>query len=124
MQELKINRIKALSICLLEVFIIGIVTVLGYSVLSFVKPLSFIGAFANKDILDTLDFISNSILMPVGAIFTTLLVIAIIGLKKFCDEIKTPEKPWYREWIYRFCMVVVVIPCLLIVLLNATGILH
>lgn len=124
MQELKINRIKALSICLLEVFIIGIVTVLGYSVLSFVKPLSFIGAFANKDILDTLDFISNSILMPVGAIFTTLLVIAIIGLKKFCDEIKTPGKPWYREWIYRFCMVVVVIPCLLIVLLNATGILH
>lgn len=124
MQELKINRIKALSICLLEVFIIGLVTVLGYSVLSFVKPFSFISAFANKDILDTLDFISNSILMPVGAIFTTLLVIAIIGLKKFCDEIKTPGKPWYREWIYRFCMVVVVIPCLLIVLLNATGILH
>ncbi len=124
MQELKINRIRALCICLLEVFIIGLVTVLGYSVLSFVHPLAFIEAFKNKDILDTLDFISNSILMPVGAIYTTLLVISVIGLKKFCDEIKTSDKPWYREWVYRFCMVVVVIPCLLIVLLNATGVLH
>ena len=62
--------------------------------------------------------------MPIGAILTTLLVIAVIGLKKICDEIRTPDKKWYREWIYRFCMVVIVIPCLLIVLLNATGVLH
>ena len=124
MQELKLSRIQALSLCLLEVFIIGVVTVLGYNLLSFVHPLAFIEAFANKDILDTLDFISNSILMPIGAIFTTLLVIAVVGLKKFCDNIRTPDKPWYREWIYRFCMLVIVIPCLLIVLLNATGLLH
>ena len=124
MQELKLNRIQALSICLLEVFIIGIVTVLGYSILSNIHPLAFIEAFRGKDILDTLDFISNSILMPIGAILTTLLVVAVVGLKKFCDEIRTPDKKWYREWIYRFCMVVIVIPCLLIVLLNATGVLH
>ncbi|MBQ4330080.1 MAG: sodium-dependent transporter [Lentisphaeria bacterium] len=124
MQELKLNRIQALSICLVEVFIIGVVTVMGYNILSNVHPLAFINGFEGKDILDTLDFISNSVLMPIGAIFTTLLVVAVIGLKKFCDEIRTPDKPWYREWVYRFCMVFIVIPCLLIVLLNATGILH
>jgi len=76
------------------------------------------------DILDSLDFISNSILMPIGAVFTTLLVITVIGLKKFCDSIKSSDCPWHREFVYRFCMVVIVIPFLLIVLLNATGLLH
>ena len=124
MQELKFSRKMAICVCTFEVLIIGIVTVLGYSVLSNVKPLAFINGFGSKDILDTLDFISNSVLMPIGAIFTTLLVITVVGLKKFCAEIKTTDKPWYREYVYRFCMVFVVIPCLLIVLLNATGILN
>jgi NSS family neurotransmitter:Na+ symporter len=88
-----------------------------------VHPLAFIEALKGKDILDTLDFVSNSILMPIGAIFTTALVICIIGIKNICNEIRNPEKPWYREYIYRFCMLVIVVPCLLIVLLNATGLL-
>ena len=64
------------------------------------------------------------LLMPIGAIYTTLLVIAAVGLNKICSEIKSAGKPWRREFVYRFCMVVIVIPCLLIVLLNATGLLH
>lgn len=122
-QEIRISRRKALIICIIEVLVIGLITVLGYSLLKNVHPLAFIEKFKNKDILDTLDFISNSVLMPIGAIFTTLLVITVIGLKKFCSEIKTSGKKWYREYVYRFCMVVIVIPCLLIVLLNAAGIL-
>ena len=124
MQELKIPRIRALIYCIAEVLIIGITTVLGYSVLKFVHPLKFIDKFKGMDILDTLDFISNSVLMPIGAIYTTLLVIAAVGLNKICSEIKSAGKPWRREFVYRFCMVVIVIPCLLIVLLNATGLLH
>ncbi|MBR7120991.1 MAG: sodium-dependent transporter [Lentisphaeria bacterium] len=123
MQEMRLTRVKAISICLFEVMIIGTVTVLGYNLLSDVHPLAFIDALKGKDILDTLDFISNSILMPIGAIFTTLLVIFIIGVKKICNEIRTPGKTWYREYVYRFCILVIVIPCLLIVLLNATGLL-
>ena len=124
MQELHLSRKKALILCLLEVFIIGTITVLGASVLKNFHPLAYIENFKNYDILDTLDFISNSILMSIGAIFTTLLVLLVIGIKNICKEIKHPEKMWYREWVFRFCMVFIVIPCLLIVLLNATGILH
>ncbi|MBE6365472.1 MAG: sodium-dependent transporter [Lentisphaerae bacterium] len=123
MQEMHLARKKAIALCLVEVMLIGMVTVLGYNLLSHVHPLAFIDALKGKDILDTLDYISNSILMPIGAIFTTLLVIAIVGLKTICSEIRNPEKPWYREYVYRFCMLVIVIPCLLIVLLNATGLL-
>jgi NSS family neurotransmitter:Na+ symporter len=122
MQEMHLSRRRAIIFCLGESVIIGVVTVLGYSVLQNVHPLGFIEAFRSKDILDSLDFISNSVLMPVGAVYTTLLVVAIVGVKNICGEIKS-EKPWYREYLYRFCMIFVVIPCLLIVLLNATGIL-
>lgn len=121
-QELKISRAKAILLNVIEILTIGTVTILGYSVLSFVKPLKFIPKYSGMDILDTLDFISNSVLMPIGAIFTTVLVIAVIGIERICREIKGGNK-WYREWVFQFCMSVVVIPCLMIVLLDAVGLL-
>ena len=119
-QELGLSRKKALGYCLLETLVIGTVTVLGYSVLSHVHPLAFIEKYKGFDILDTLDFISNSVLMPIAAIFTTVLVVAVIGLERFSREVKG-EKKWYREYLFQLCMCVVVIPCLLVVLLNAVG---
>lgn len=121
-QELKISRKKALTCGILEILAVGIITILGYSVFSKVRPLGFLEHCKNMDILDSLDFISNSVLMPIGAIFTTILVVAVVGLEKFSEQIKT-DKKWYREYIYQLCMCVVVIPCLLIVLLNFTGLL-
>ncbi len=75
------------------------------------------------DILDSLDFISNYVMMPIAAIFTTVLVVAVIGLNKMCKEIRGETKKWYREFVYQFCMCLIVIPCLLIILLNSLGIL-
>jgi len=121
-QELGLSRKLSLAYCLLEILIIGTITVLGYSVLSHVHPLSFIEKYQSFDILDSLDFISNSVLMPIGAIFTTVLIVAVIGLERFTREIKNGKK-WYRQYLYQLCMCVIVIPCLLVVLLNAVGIL-
>lgn len=121
-QELKISRKKAMLCVIGEVICIGVITVLGYSVLKEVHPLAFIEKYRNMDILDTLDFISNSVLMPIGAIFTTVLVVAVIGLEKFSNQIKTGGK-WRRQFTFQFCMSIIVIPCLLIVLLNAVGVL-
>ena len=121
-QELGLSRKMSLGFCILESIVIGTISVLGYSVLSHVHPLMFIEKYRNFDILDTLDFISNSVLMPIGAVFTTILVVAVIGLEKFSRHIKTDRK-WYREYLFQLCMCVAVIPCLLVVLLNAVGIL-
>ena len=63
------------------------------------------------------------VIMPLGAIFTTILVTAVIGLEKFCPEVDATGTSWKRRGIFQFCMCVVVIPCLLIVLLNSLGIL-
>lgn len=120
-QELKVTRKAAIVIGFAEIIVIGVITVLGYSVLSHVHPLSFIEQYKGMDILDSLDFVSNNVMMPIAGIFTTILVVAVIGLEKIGSEIKGSSK-WYREWLYQFCMCVVVIPCLLIVLLSSVGI--
>ena len=120
-QELKINRRKSIAICVMEVMAIGIITILGYSVLSHIKPLFFIENYAKMDILDTLDFISNSVMMPIAAIFTTILVVAVIGLERFSKEVRENSK-WFREYIFQLCMCVIVVPCLLLILMNSLGI--
>ena len=120
-QELKISRKKAIAFVVADTLLLGTVTVLGYSVFADFHPLAFIEKFAKYDILDSLDFISNSVLMPIGAIFTVILVVAIIGLPKFSEYIRSSGK-WGREYLFQLCMTVFVIPCLLVILLYAIGI--
>ena len=122
-QELKLSRRRAIVFGFVEIVVVGIVTILGYSVLSKVHPLAFIERYKGMDILDSLDFISNNVIMPLGAIFTTILVVAVIGLERFCKEIDATGKRWKRRGVFQFCMCVIVIPCLLVVFLNAIGVL-
>ena len=120
-QELKLTRKQSIIIGMGEIISIGIITILGYSVLSHVRPLKFLALCKNMDILDSLDFISNNVMMPIAAIFTTVLVVGVIGLEKFSASIRNGGK-WRREFIFELCMCVVVIPCLLLILLNSFGI--
>ena len=58
----------------LGAFIIGVFCLLGYNILSEVRPLSFWPLFAETDILDTLDGFTGKIMLPVGALLTALFV--------------------------------------------------
>ena len=111
-QELKLKRRGAIALAALEALVIGVVTALGYNVLSGVHPI------AGMDILDSLDFLSNSLLMPIGAIFTALLVTAVIGIRRFRGYVAGPNG-WRREPLFRFSIRFIVIPCLLIVLVTS-----
>ena len=122
-QSLGLSRRKALGYVLLEILVIGTVTILGYSVLKHVHPLAFIAKYRDLDILDSLDFVSTGVLMPIAAIFTTVLVTAVIGLGRFSAQIRG-ERKWYRQYLFQLFMCVFVIPCLLVVLLNAVGLLN
>ncbi|MBO4512474.1 MAG: sodium-dependent transporter [Victivallales bacterium] len=122
-QELKLSRKRAIVLGFVEIIVVGIVTILGYSLLSNVHPLAFIERYKGMDILDTLDFLANNIIMPLGAILTTILVTSVIGLERFCKEVDPTGTKWKRRGIFQFCVCVIVIPCLLIVLLNSIGVL-
>ena len=123
-QELHISRTRSIVIGVVEILAVGSITILGYSVFKKVRPLGFIAACRDMDILDSLDFISNSVMMPIGAIFTTMLVVAVIGLERFSKEVRGRKRMhWHREYIFQLCMTLLVIPGLLVILLNALGIL-
>ena len=123
-QELRISRAKAIAIGVVEIVGIGVITILGYSVFKKFHPLAFIKSCQKMDILDSLDFVSNSVLMPIGAIFTCMLVVAVVGLERFSQELRSDAgRPWRREYVFQLCMTLLVIPALLVILLNAIGVL-
>ena len=122
-QELNVSRRTAIAIGAFETVAIGVLTILGYSVFKNFHPLAFIEKYRSYDILDTLDFISNNVLMPVAAIFTALLVVAVIGLERISKELRREGVKWRREYVFQLCMALLVIPCLLVILLNSLGIL-
>ncbi len=55
-------------------FVIGIFCLLGYNVLSDVRPLGFWSIFAETDILDTVDGFTGKVMLPLGALAASLFV--------------------------------------------------
>ena len=55
-------------------FLIGIACLLGYNVWADVRPLAFWPLFENTDILDTVDGFTGKVMLPVGALLTSLFV--------------------------------------------------
>ena len=55
-------------------FLVGIACLLGYNVWSDVRPLAFWPLFAETDILDTVDGFTGKVMLPVGALLTSLFI--------------------------------------------------
>ena len=83
----KCTRRRALVIVIAFITIMGIVVNMGYSSLSFIQPLG-----EGSSILDFLDFISNSVMMPIAALLTCIFVGWIIGPKVVIDEVRESAK--------------------------------
>ena len=52
--------------------------------------------------LDFFDFLTNSVMMPIAAIATCLLVSRVIGVKKIEEEVTLEGKPFRRKKIFYF----------------------
>ena len=61
----------------------GVLVNLGYSSLSFIQPMG-----EGSSILDLLDFISNSVMMPIAALLTCVFVGWIIKPQTLIDEVR------------------------------------
>ena len=84
----KCSRRRALVIVIRPfTTIMGIVVNMGYSSLSFIQPLG-----EGSSILDFLDFVSNSVMMPIAALLTCVFVGWIIGPKVVIDEVRESAK--------------------------------
>lgn len=113
MDKYKIDRKRAALIVYAYALIIGIFCAFGYSIWS-----NF--TIMNLSILDFLDFISNSVLMPIVGMFTCILVGFIIKPKTIIDEVelngKFREKKLYTvmvKWIAPVCIFAILISSVL-----------
>ena len=114
------SRKKATLIASIVTYVVGIIVCLGYNVFYFEMTLPN-GSVAQ--ILDVLDYISNYIFMPVVAIASCILVGWIIKPKAIVDEITLGGFKFGRKGLYSVMVKVVAPIMLLLLLLQALGIL-
>ena len=102
----------------LFVLLLGLPSCLGYGPLTSVQILGM--AF-----LDFFDFISNSVLMPIVAFFTCLLVGWVVGTKTVSDEVEK-NFPFHRKRLFEIMVrwvAPILVVCILVgQLLDVTGI--
>ncbi len=81
----KIGRKKATAIVYVYAIAIGVFCSLGFGILNHIKIFGF-------DILDFLDFLSNSVLMPVVGMFTCIVVGFVVKPKTIIEEVEVNGK--------------------------------
>jgi len=94
--ELKWSRRKATLVLLLIMVVLGTLSALGYG------PLSFITILKNMPFLDFFDFLTNSVMMPIAAMATCLLVVRVIGVDGIAAEVMRKDAPFKRKAVFNF----------------------
>ena len=107
-----ITRKKALIVSMAFIFVMAMIVNMGYCQLAFIEPLG-----PGSTILDFLDFISNSVMMPIAALMACVFVGWIIKPKAIIDEVKF-SGPFKAEKMFTV-MVKFIAPVLLVVILVA-----
>lgn len=113
MDKLKWSRKFTCVVVAVVSLLMGIPSSLGFS------SWSDITFFNNLSILDTFDFISNSVLMPIVALFTCILVGFIIKPKAVVDEVKETDGTFKSEKLFAV-MIKWIAPIFLIVILASS----
>ena len=93
--ELKWSRRKSTVLVGVIMIILGSLSSLGYGPLGFVKIIG-------MQFLDFFDFLTNSVMMPIAAIATCLLVSRVIGVKRIEKEVLLEESTFRRKNIFNF----------------------
>ena len=109
--QLGIGRHKATVLMGIIMILFGSVSALGFGVLDFVKLLG-------MSILDFFDFLTNSLMMPIAALATCLLVTRVAGLNKIIDEVEQSSE-FKRKKMYCFFMKYLAPVCIVIILLSS-----
>lgn len=94
--ELKWNRKLSTFVLTLIMVSLGTLSALGYG------PLSGINLIKGMPFLDFFDFLTNSVMMPIAAMATCLLVVRVITVKGIADEVEKNGAPFKRKAIFNF----------------------
>lgn len=120
MDGFNISRKKATVIEGLITVVAGICVCLGYNKFYFELTLP---NGSTAQILDIMDYLSNNILMPLGAILTCILVGWVLKPKAIIDEVTKNGEKMGRQRLFTVMIKFVAPAFLLIILLRSVGIL-
>ncbi len=105
------SRSKATLLMGGVIIVIGSASALGFGVLDFVSVLG-------MTVLDFFDFLTNSLMMPVAALATCLLITRVAGLDKIAKEVEQ-SSDFKRKKMYFFFMKYLAPVCIAIILLSS-----
>ena len=91
--ELGWSRKKSTLLVAVVMVILGTLSCLGYGPLASVTIIG-------MQFLDFFDFMTNSVMMPIAAIATCLLVSRVIGVEKIEEEVTQGGKPFKRKRVF------------------------
>ena len=109
MDKTPLKRKQATILMTVVVLLVGIPSCLGYGPWA---GITIIG----MQFLDFFDFLSNSVLMPIVAFLTCILIGHVVGTKVIADEVKQGSNAFHREKLHRV-MVRWIAPVLLMAIL-------
>ncbi len=109
--QFKLSRKKSTILVAIIIIGLGTLSALGFSTLSFIKII-------NMGFLDFFDFLTNSIMMPIAALSTLILILRKVGLDNIAKEVEISSK-FKRKKLYYFFMKYLAAICLIIILISS-----
>ena len=111
MDKFKLGRKKACLAVILLSIILGLLSTLGYSVWSEVTVIGF-------QFLDFFDFISNSVIMPIVALLTCILIGYVIKPQALIEEIEQGGI-FKRKRLFTVIIKYIAPVCILVILISS-----
>lgn len=93
--ELSWSRSKATFAVGMIMIVLGTLSSLGYGPLAWVQIIG-------MQSLDFFDFLTNSVMMPIAAMATCLLVVRVVGVDCIAEEVQKDGAPFRRKKIFHF----------------------
>lgn len=109
--KFKLSRKKSVILVTLLTAVLGIPSSLGFGVWENFK-------IAGMQILDFMDFFTNSMLMPITAFLTCVFVAYVIGVKAVTDEIKLSSQ-FKREKLFNITIRYIAPVCIIAILVTS-----
>ncbi|MCA1650108.1 MAG: hypothetical protein LC753_07430 [Acidobacteria bacterium] len=103
-QHRGVSRSRAVAIAAGATWALGTGSVLSFNLWSGWHPLGLLPAFEGKTFFDVMDFVSSNVLLPIGALATSVLVGWRISRTILDEELSetTPLARWLCVWLLRY----------------------
>ena len=111
MDELHWSRKKCCGLMVVIMIVLGTASSMGYGLLDFVR-------IFGMNFLDFFDFMTNSVMMPLAALATCILILRVVGIDGMEKEIEQ-SSPFRRKKLYRVFIKYFAPICLIIILLSS-----